>query len=84
MITDVFYKRYRGFRSLSHEASVDPSHLRDVASGCQTNLIDKSVGVGSVVIAAVNEASDVEQRLILLREPALRKKEGDRAAAMLC
>ena len=35
-----------------------------------------------MAVAAVNEASDVEQRLILLREPALRKEEGDRASAL--
>ncbi len=37
---------------------------------------------GRFAVAAVNEASDVEQQLILLREPALRKKEGDRAATL--
>ncbi len=30
----------------------------------------------------MNEASDIERRLIVLREPAQRKKEGDRAAAL--
>ena len=37
---------------------------------------------GRTSVAAVSEASDVEQRLILLHEPALRKKEGDRAATL--
>ena len=37
---------------------------------------------GNMAVAAMNEANGVERRLILLREPALRKKEGDRAAAL--
>jgi len=35
-------------------------------------------------LAAPDAASNVEQRLILLREPALREKEGDREAILRC
>jgi hypothetical protein len=37
---------------------------------------------GRTWVAAVNEGDDVEQGLILLREPALGKKEGDREATL--
>ena len=33
-------------------------------------------------IAAVNEADDLEQRLILLYEPALEREDGDREATL--
>jgi hypothetical protein len=37
---------------------------------------------GKNTVAAMDEGDDVEQRMILLREPALRKMEGDRAATL--
>jgi hypothetical protein len=39
---------------------------------------------GTLSLAAPDVASDVEQRWILLREPALREKEGDREAILRC
>lgn len=64
---------------LTTEDKLRPCETRDSSSKLAIREVAQQVDLPS---PPVNEADDVELWLILLREPALRKTEGDRAATL--